>query len=63
LKQITEKYIIIIIIIIIIQFDVDLLFICSYGELLREHEEVLTQWRQQENSENWQEMYQQLEAR
>jgi hypothetical protein len=24
---------------------------------------VLTQWRQQENGENWQEMYHQLEAR
>ncbi|KDR11694.1 Protein outspread [Zootermopsis nevadensis] len=35
----------------------------SYGELLREHEEVLTQWRQQANGEDWRELYQQLEAR
>jgi hypothetical protein len=48
---------------IIIPFHIELFFICSYGELLREHEEVLTQWRQQENGENWQEMYHQLEAR
>jgi len=54
---------IIIIIIIITQFHIELFFICSYGELLREHEEVLTQWRQQENGENWREMYHQLEAR
>lgn len=35
----------------------------SYGELLREHEEVLTHWRQQTNGEDWQELYHQLEAR
>jgi len=37
--------------------------VCSYGELLREHEEVLTHWRQQANGEDWRELYQQLEAR
>lgn len=35
----------------------------SYGELLREHEEVLTHWRQQTNGEDWQELYHQLEVR
>ncbi|PSN31199.1 hypothetical protein C0J52_22102 [Blattella germanica] len=35
----------------------------SYSELLREHEEVLNQWRQQAGTDEWRELYHQLEAK